>query len=390
MTSTVPPRDLPADAPDDGALGRVCVFIPSFGDGGVERMLVNASRGMAALGARVDFIVAHAEAPYLHHLDQPRIRLIELGTSDRRALLAKLREYLACERPDVVVSAKGKDDAIALEAKRLTGGKTRFFLRPGTAVSARSENRGTNPISRWLKERRRRRLYAQADGVVAVSEGVAEDIARSTGFPRERIRVIRNPNITPEFEALSREPLDHPWFAPGEPPVILGMGGLRTQKDFATLIRAFARLHAQRPCRLLILGEGRQHERLQRLAQELGVGADVDLPGFATNPYAYLARAGLFVLSSLWEGSPNVLTEALAVGTPVVSTDCESGPREILQGGRFGPLVPIGDVDALARAMRETLNRPLSRKVLQSTTTKYTIKKSARRYLQAFGLLPAS
>lgn len=367
---------------------QVCIFIPSFGDGGVERMLVNTARGMAALGARVDFIVRQPDAPYLDRLPAS-VRKMVVDSGDERTLLAELREYLRVERPEIVVSAKGRDDRIALRAKRTAPPGTRFFLRPGTAVTARMEERGTNPLRRWLKYRRMRRLYAQADGVIAVSEGVADEIASSTRFPRERISVIRNPNITPELKALSEVRLEHPWFAPGEPPVILGMGGLRTQKDFATLIRAFALLRAQREARLLILGEGRQQARLRDLAGKLGVADDVQLPGFAENPYAYLRHAALFVLSSLWEGSPNVLTEALAVGTPVVSTDCRSGPREILQGGRFGPLVPVGDVEALAHAMLETLEKPLPAEVLKQATAEYTMEKSAQRYLAAFGIEPS-
>lgn len=159
--------------------------------------------------------------------------------------------------------------------------------------------------------------------------------------------MVRNPNITPEFYAQAREPVDHPWFGPDQPPVIMGVGGLRTQKDFATLIQAFALLHARLPCRLMILGQGRQQGRLLRLTRDLGVAEDVALPGFESNPYRFLARAKLFALSSLWEGSPNVLTEALALGTPVVSTDCRSGPREITRDGSFGALVPVGDVAAL-------------------------------------------
>ncbi|MEJ2576386.1 MAG: glycosyltransferase [Gammaproteobacteria bacterium] len=383
MSETTLPRAAAAEAPSP----QVCIFIPSFGDGGVEHMLVNAARGMAALGARVDFIVNQADGPYLDRLPSA-VRLLTLGSRDQRDLLAEFRKYLRADRPAVVVSAKGRDDRIALKAKTTAPVGTRFFLRPGTAVTARLEERGTSRLRRWLKYRRMRRLYAQADGVVAVSEGVADEIARSTRFPRERIRVIRNPTITPELPGLSEAPVSHPWFAPGERPVILGVGGLRMQKDFATLIRAFARLRERRPARLMILGEGRQQARLQELARKLGVADDVRLPGFADNPYAYLRHAALFVLSSLWEGSPNVLTEALAIGTPVVSTDCRSGPREILQGGRFGPLVPVGDAEALARAMVETLENPLPAETLREATSEYTMEKSARRYLDAFGIEP--
>jgi glycosyltransferase involved in cell wall biosynthesis len=136
----------------------------------------------------------------------------------------------------------------------------------------------------------------------------------------------------------------------------------------------------------MILGKGRGRGRLEALAEKLGIKEDLHLPGFVSNPYAYMAQSDVFVLSSLWEGSPNVLTEALAVGIPVVSTDCESGPRELLQDGRYGPLVPVGDAEALATAILKTLAKPLDSTVLQSAVEPYTIEASTNRYLDALGL----
>jgi glycosyltransferase involved in cell wall biosynthesis len=159
------------------------------------------------------------------------------------------------------------------------------------------------------------------------------------------------------------------------------MGRLTRQKDFPSLLRAFAKVRAERPCKLVILGEGGDREKLERLARELGIDEDFYLPGFAPNPYKYLRRADLFVLSSAWEGSPNVLTEALALGIPVVATDCPSGPREVLDGGKFGPLVRVGDVDGLAEAMRQVLDHPPEAEFLKKTVENYTVEKSSRRYL---------
>ncbi|MCG5534582.1 glycosyltransferase [Ectothiorhodospira mobilis] len=364
---------------------QICFFIPSFGDGGVERMLVNTARGMASLGARVDFIVKQTNAPYLEQLPE-NVRLIELGDGSQRSITRRFREYLQTHRPDAVISAKGRDNSIAIAAKKVAPTETRFYLRPGTAVSARLDNRRINPLRRWWKLRGIRRLYAQADRIIAVSEGVAEDIARSVRIPRSEITVIRNPNITPEFFQMGAEPPEHPWFKNSSIPVIAGMGGLRRQKDFPTLLRAFTKLRTHRPARLVIFGEGRQHERLESLARELGIAEDVDLPGFTRNPYSHLSRSAMFVLSSLWEGSPNVLTEAMALGTPVVATDCHSGPREILDGGRLGKLVPVGDPESLARAMQETLDRPRPAADLKAATEEYTMEKSAGRYLDTMGI----
>jgi glycosyltransferase involved in cell wall biosynthesis len=174
----------------------------------------------------------------------------------------------------------------------------------------------------------------------------------------EKIKVIYNPVITPELFAKAEEPLDHPWFRPGEPPVVLGVGRLTQAKDFPTLIRAFALVRKERPARLMILGEGEERPKLEALVRELGLEEDVALPGFVGNPYKYIARAGVFVLSSAWEGLPTTLVEALALGTPVVSTNCKSGPEEILEEGRWGRLVPVGNIEELAKAIGESLSMP--------------------------------
>ena len=181
---------------------------------------------------------------------------------------------------------------------------------------------------------------------------------RVAGLSRQQVCVICNPVVTPEIFSKAQEPVDHPWFAPGQPPVVLGAGRLTIQKDFPTLIRAFALVRAQRRARLMILGEGEERPKLEALVRELGLEEDMALPGFAGNLYAYMARAAVFVLSSRWEGFGNVLVEAMALGTPVVSTDCPSGPAEILERGKWGKLVPVGDIVALSAGVVAELDNP--------------------------------
>lgn len=304
----IPPSDQPIAEPSSHSASNppprpVCLFIPSFGDGGVERMMVNIARGIADQGVPVDFVVGRREAPFLDSLPAT-VTLHALGRVAPRERERFLAEYVERRRPAVILSAKTEDDRIALAVKAASSTDTRYFLRPGTTMSERWRARGKNRLKRWWEQRELRRLFQRADGVVAVSDGVAADIAEVTGIPPSRVRVVRNPNITPEFYAQAREPLDHPWFGPDQPPVIMGVGGLRTQKDFATLIKAFALLHARLPCRLMILGQGRQLGRLVRLARDLGISEDVALPGFEPNPYRFLARAKLFALSSLWKAHP--------------------------------------------------------------------------------------
>ncbi|EAR23076.1 glycosyltransferase [Nitrococcus mobilis] len=365
---------------------QLAVLLTDFGDGGVERMLVNIARGLTECNIRVDFLVKQANLPYLSTLPS-RVRLIELQADREGGLLGALVAYLRTNAPEILLSAKSADDRLAVKARSAAGVATRVALRTGTNLSARLAVRGKNPLRRWLERYRVRRLYTQADCVICVSHGVADDLARITGLARQAIHVPHNPVVTPELLALAQASAPHPWLAEQRQwPVVLGAGGLRRQKNFPLLLRAFASLRRQRPCRLIILGEGRQRARLGRLAERLGITEDVSLPGFVDNPYAYMARAALFVLSSHWEGSPNVLTEAMAVGTPVVATDCPSGPREILDGGRYGELVDVDDPIALARAMDRTLTSPPSAERLRQAVRRYTLAHSSREYLDALGL----
>ena len=227
-----------------------------------------------------------------------------------------------------------------------------------------------------------RRWYRRATAVVAVSDGVADDLARTTGLPRAQITTVHNGLDLDLVRRRAPERPEHPWLdGASGPPVILAVGRLEPQKDFATLLDAFALLRRLKPARLIVLGEGRERERLQAKARDLGLGGEVDLPGVSLNPYPYMARAALFALSSRWEGFPNVLLEALACGCPVVSTDCLAGPREILENGMFGRLVPVGDATALAEAMAATLDAPPLRRSLVRRAAAFRADTMAEVYL---------
>jgi glycosyltransferase involved in cell wall biosynthesis len=257
-----------------------------------------------------------------------------------------------------------------------------------------TERNTTTPAARRGRAWKRRYLpallrhaYPMADAIVAVSDGVADRLAQATGLPRGLILTVYNPVVGPELAALAARPPGHPWLRPGGPPVVLGAGRLVEQKDFPTLVRAFALVRRARPARLVILGEGPAgaREGLQALAAGLGVAADLDLPGFVANPFAYMARASVFALSSLHEGLPGVLIQALACGCPAVSTDCPSGPREILDGGRHGPLVPVGDPAALARAILACLDDPSGREERIARGAAFSLDRAVDRYLELIG-----
>lgn len=362
---------------------RIAVFASFSGQGGVERMIARLARGFNDAGFAVDMVLARTRGDHLAAIPEA-VRVIELKARHTATSVPELARYLRRERPAALLAAKDRAIRAAVLSRRLSGSRCRLVGRLGTNLSASLEHRGG--VNRWLRCFPMRRLYPAVDHIVAVSHGVAADTVRVTGLAPERISVVRNPVITPELFELGNAPVTHPWLGAREYPVVLGAGRLTRQKDFATLIRAFSRVRAARPCRLIILGDGALRAPLTRLADELGVAADVDLPGFQANPYAFMIRADLFVLSSAWEGSPNVLTEALALGTPAVSTACPSGPDEILAGGRYGRLVPVGVPDAMAEAMLATLDAPLPPDLLKSAVAEYRQDISARGYLAALGL----
>ncbi len=355
-------------------------IIDSFsGQGGVERIILTLAGGLAALGCAVDLVVVKASG--LKPADiPPGVTLRPLNARHTFASLPKLVSYLRKRRPDGLLAAKDRANQVALVAKAVSGVPTRLVVRMGTTTSAALGHGGWIKGMAWNLPIRL--LYPLADGIVAVSQGVAADLAAITRLPLSRFKVIPNPVVSERLSRMAGEPVNHPWFQEGEPPVFLGAGRLTRQKDFHTLIRAFALVQKLVPSRLVILGEGGDSAALLGLAESLGVRKQVDLPGFVKNPYPFMAKAAVFVLSSIWEGSPNVLTEAMALGTSIVATDCPSGPREILGKDLHGQLVPMGDASAMARAMKETLLNPPPKEILIRAVDEYRVERSCIRYLE--------
>jgi len=360
---------------------KIAISAFSFGSGGTEKMLAHLARGFTELGCQVDFLIGQTDSPYMDTICK-NLCTIEIRAGSRKERTSILCRYLAEAKPQILLSGKRSDEE-ALAARALTNEPTRIFLRIGTSLWIRDRH---SPFKLLRTIWRLRRVVPRADGVIAVSKGVAEDIRRLIGNHKSQIHVIPNPVITPEIDLLAEAPMDHPYFSDSTiAPVILGAGGMRRAKDFPTLLRAFSLVREKIPALLIILGKGRQKEKLLRLSHHLGIHPWVSFPGFTQNPYAYMARANVFVLSSVREGSPNVLVEALALGLPVVSTDCPSGPREILQDGKYGRLVPCRNPNALASGILETLKQPPQKEFLKEAARRYTIRSSAKKYLEVFG-----
>lgn len=336
---------------------RLAVFAPSMVGGGAERGAVKLAEGFAQRGFDVDLVLAAAEGPRLAEVP-PEVRVVDLKARRVLTSLPSLARYLRREKPLAVASVLDHTNVVALWARKLAGYPGRVVVIEQNTLSvaaAHATRRRTKLMPRLVT-----RFYPWADYVVGVSAGVIEDLNQVATLDPEKVRVIFNPIVTDDLEEKALAPVDHPWFEDGSS-VFVAAGRLRPQKDFPTLLRAFAALRSRRSARLLVLGEGPERENLEALVEELGIGDDVQLPGATSNPYAYMARSAAFVLSSRWEGLPTVLVEALRCGVPVIATDCPSGSREILADGRYGTLVPVGDVEGLALAMEAALDGKIVR-----------------------------
>ncbi|MDF1535044.1 MAG: glycosyltransferase [bacterium] len=356
----------------------IAIFVSYSGQGGVEHVMNLLSREFVAKGVRVDLVLSRAAGAHLGSI--PRgVNIVDLRTRHTYSAIFRLAKYLRTTPPDALLAVKHRGILTAVLARFISEYKGMLAGNIHTNVSASLKH------SSWLKRTGyisgMRLFYKWTDLVIGVSQGVADDIMKITGLPPQKVITIHNPVVTEELFSKAALPADHPWFKETGVPVILGMGRLTKQKDFHTLIQAFAMVRKGRQGRLMILGDGGDLESLKELAEKLGVAGDVEFPGFQKNPFPYLAGSSLFVLSSRWEGFGMVLVEALALGVPVVSTDCPSGPREILENGRYGFLVPVEDPMALSRAIGNTLDNPIPSDVLETAASRYTTERISEDYL---------
>jgi len=345
-------------------------------------VFVQLANEFVALGIRVDFALASARGPYLDEI-AANVRIIDFSASGVRRALPKLARYLRLERPDVMLSGLDHANLIAILARFVSGNRTRCV------ISMRSVPTAVYRVDRSVRGRiashLMRAAYRFADKIIANSEFVALDLSQFLVVPSGKLHVIYNPLNINAIETSSRVTIDHPWCAAGAPPIVLGVGSLAVLKDFPTLIRAFSSVRSKRDCRLVILGEGPDRGKLEMLICKMGLQRDVYLPGFVSNPYVWMRRAGVFVSSSLTEGCPNALMQALACGTPAVSTDCPGGSAEILERGKWGRLVPVGESEAMAAAISSTLASTTHPDV-RKRANDFALNKIAQEYLHI--LLP--
>lgn len=390
---------------------KIAVLLPSLEGGGAERSMLNLIKGFLEQGRKVDLVLCQAKGAYLDQIPAGanlielnatgnlRTRLIlamekpgDLAALLRPILLAKktapetarirsLQLYMHIHRPDVMLSALPYANLSALWAKEISGSAVPVVVSERIALATYC-----NAPSNFRKWRWRylpeliRRTYPSAAAVVAVSNHAANELMTNIGVKKQVI-ALNNPVVDDTLRARAGEALEHPWFAPDAAPVILAAGRMTEQKDFSTLIRAFAVVRAEREAKLVILGEGRLRADLEKLSADLGIEADVAMPGFVENPFQYMSRASALVLSSEYEGLPGVLIQAMACGCPVISTDCPGGSREILEDGKYGALVNVGDVKAMAKAIIDQLDSPTPQALLLNRAEDFSVDRAVSNYL---------
>ena len=335
---------------------KVIFFHPYFSDGGVERTNIYLARGLIAKGYKVAFVTIMPTLTFLPEVRSLGIEWVVLPAKStftaQPAFLRWIRNQQSVEHQLVVISCQYYVNLICLMFRPLWGSRVFHILSERNHLNEFKVHRS---FKYSLIERLVRFFYSFADMVIANSKELASDLSNATGCP---VDVVYNPTINDRLYRLAEESITEEWFHDENRPIVLAVGRLSPQKDFATLILAFSMLQKVHNGRLIILGEGTEREKLETKAKDLGISGDLLMPGFVLNPYKFMKKASLFVLSSVYEGLPNVLIEAVALKVPVVSTACRSGPTEILLRGKVGQLVPVGDAEALAEAMSNALKNP--------------------------------
>lgn len=391
---------------------RIAVLLPSLEGGGAERSMLNLVKGFLARGRTVDLVLCQAKGAFIDDIPAganlvalqatngllARLIVVIGNARDFLALLlpvflAKkiapeiaripaLQRYMKERHPSVVLSALTYANLSVLWAKKMCNAPVPIVVSERNALWTYCTSESISRKWRWrYAPELVRRSYPEADAVVTVSRHAADELRNEIGLLHPDISTIYNPVVDESLRNLAQQAPTHPWFSPDAVPIVLAAGRLTEQKDFATLIQAFALVRQKREARLVILGEGRLQTNLEQLATRLGIRSDVELPGFVENPFQYMARSSVFVLSSLYEGLPGVLIQAMACGCPVVSTDCPGGSREILADGKYGALVEVGGAQSMADAILATLDEPIARDILLQRAEEFTVDRAVDNYL---------
>lgn len=359
---------------------KVLFAIESLGGGGAERVFVSLLEQLNRKIVEPGCVFNTSN----HVFRIPRgVKSFVLGMGEARETIFKLNRIIRQESPGAILSFVGPMNIEVILASALSKHRHTLIISEQSTPSARTFSKGDTLERALIKK-----FYPWANRIIAVCRGVKEDLVRNFNLSPRKIRVIHNGIDIEGVKRQSHEPVtEHPWFRE-KVPILINVASLRAIKGQQYLLRAFEKVRRRVECRLVILGQGEKEKELKNLAKSLGVSRDVAFLGFQENPFKFMKGASVFVLSSLCEGLPLVLLEAMAVGTPVISTDCPSGPREIIKHSQNGLLVPARDVTSLARAMMQVLTHErLARHVASRAghdVWNYSIERTAEKYMSLF------
>lgn len=352
---------------------KIALYLPSLEGGGAERVVVNLANEFVRRRINVDLVLVSKSGLFLREVLE-RVNIINLKKSRALFSIFSLVRYIQKERPDVVLSTLNHTNTIAILANKIAGVNCGSVVRVPCYFSL---------VERGYKKLLARMLYPKSNMIIAISEDIKKDLVKTLNIPEKNIEVVYNPIFDESIIEKARQEVDHPFFKNKHDKIILGVGSLTAIKDFRTLIKAFYELNKRvEQTKLIILGEGEERSDLERSIMEFNLKERVSLPGFVNNPYAYMAKSDVFVLSSLSEGFGNVIVEAMACGTSIVSVDCPGGPVEILEQGKYGRLVQSGSATAITKAIEEVLDSPFDPVSLKKRATDFDIEKMANRYLE--------
>ena len=387
---------------------KISFLIPSLSTGGIARVMVNLANHFAQNGHNIDLVYCKKKLDLYQSISKG-VNVFKLKKSNFLysniftirndyhnikywikpiifknkkekliCFLPSLIQYLKNMNPQYIISAQTYTNIITLLAKNHLNSKVKVILTEHTHLSHEILNQNDSYYWKFITPLIQRH-YDKADSIVTVSKGVAKDLTESIGIKPKKIVTIYNPVIKNDIFTKIHEPVVHPWFQ-GRNLVILGVGRLEPQKDWLTLLKAFVLVLESHPAKLVILGEGSLRKELEQTLSDLDIKGHVEFPGKVKNPYKYMARSDVFVLSSLFEGLSNVLIEALACGCNIVSTDCLSGPAEVLKNGKYGILVPIHDKYAMSNAILTSLSTFYDQKDLINRALDFRIENSYHEY----------
>ena len=360
---------------------KLAFFLPSLAGGGAERVIVTLINSLAEQEFLIDLVLANATGKFFSLLDK-RVKVIDLQSKYVFLSIPKLINYLTKEQPYILISAVENANTWGVIAKKLSRTRTKIIITEHSNWSQKLLNHPS------LKEKIlfiiARYVYPMADRIITVSDGIRSNLLITMHLDPSKVIRIYNPSVPKNLDVQSSLPTNHPWLTHKDKPVIISVGRLVKEKDYKTLIHAFSKVNQEIASRLIILGDGPERKNLQAVIHHHGLENSIDMPGFVDNPFSWMAKSDIFVMTSLYEGLPTVLIEALACGIPAISTDCISGPSEILECGKYGDLVTIGSIVELANALINNLNKSHDSTILKERANIFSTENATTEYLDLF------